>query len=147
MRDVRNAQIVAGQCAIPRDKMIHVYTGNGKGKTTASIGLGIRAIGAGKKVLLVQFLKDGKSSELKIIKNIKNFDFKCFGRSGTLSPKDVGEEDKTLVKRGLEFVKKNFKKYDIIIMDEINVALKLRLISQKNVIDLIKRHNEKEWIL
>ncbi|MCD6367756.1 MAG: cob(I)yrinic acid a,c-diamide adenosyltransferase [Candidatus Aenigmarchaeota archaeon] len=127
--------------------MIHVYTGNGKGKTTASVGLGIRAVGAGKKVLMVQFLKDGKSSEIKIIKKINGFDIKWFGRPGVLSPNDIGEEDKVLVNRGIEFIKNNMNRYDIIIMDEINVAMKMRLAKQKDVIDLIKNSKEKEWIL
>ena len=127
--------------------MIHVYTGNGKGKTTASIGLGIRAVGAGKKVLMVQFLKDGKSSEIKIIEKIKGFDIKWFGRPGVLSPRDIGEEDMVLVNRGIEFIKNNMNRYDIIIMDEINVAMKMRLVKQKDVVDLIKSSEEKEWIL
>ncbi|MBQ3426355.1 MAG: cob(I)yrinic acid a,c-diamide adenosyltransferase [Clostridia bacterium] len=52
--------------------LIHIYCGNGKGKTTAAIGLAIRALGAGKQVLFSQFLKNGKSSELNVLNDLKN---------------------------------------------------------------------------
>ena len=80
--------------------MIFVFTGNGKGKTTCAIGMGIRASGAGKKALMVQFLKDGSSSEINVIKKIKNFQTKSFGRSG-FGP--YSEEDSRLAQLGFVF--------------------------------------------
>ena len=68
--------------------MIYVLTGNGKGKTTSGIGMGIRAVGAGKKVLMVQFLKTKSlTSESKVIEKIKNFEIKSFGREGFFLPR------------------------------------------------------------
>lgn len=127
--------------------MIQVYTGNGKGKTTAAIGLGIRAVGAGKKVLLVQFLKTEESSELKVLKEINSFDFKCFGRPGVIRPEDINEEDAKLVAKGIEFVEKNADKYNVVILDEINVVLSFNLASIKSVMELLDKFKDKEIIL
>ena len=52
--------------------LIHVYCGDGKGKTTAAIGLAVRAAGAGKKVVFTQFFKDGSSSEIKVLQGVEN---------------------------------------------------------------------------
>lgn len=128
-------------------EMIQVYTGKGKGKTTASIGLGIRAVGSGKKVLMIQFLKSDKSSELNTLEKIRKFDFKCFGRGKILKPEDTKEEDSKLVEEGISFLEKNFEKYDLIILDEINVALKLDLVPTKKILNLIDEMKNKEIIL
>lgn len=110
--------------------MIQIYTGPGKGKTTAALGLALRAVGAGRKVLLIQFLKDGRSSEMKIIKNIKNFELRIFGP----------QEDSQLVAQGFNFAQKavKSKKYNLIILDEINVALNFGLIEQGSLLELMK---------
>ena len=60
--------------------LIHVYTGNGKGKTTAAIGLGIRALGNGLKVLMIQFMKGRRYSELDALEQVKDFTVVQFGR-------------------------------------------------------------------
>ena len=127
--------------------MIHVYTGEGKGKTTASIGLGIRAIGANKKVLMVQFLKDGKSSEKEVIEEVDGFDVKSFGRTGVLKPGDFSNEDKKLVGLGFDFLEENAEKYDLIILDEINVAIHMNLIDVDKIISFLKRNSNKEIVL
>jgi len=57
--------------------LIHVYHGDGKGKTTASVGLAIRAAGNGEKVMFVQFMKDGSSGEIEVLKGIKGVTYKC----------------------------------------------------------------------
>jgi len=121
--------------------MIQVYTGNGKGKTTAALGLGLRAIGANKKVLLIQFLKDGQSSELKAIKKLKNFDLKVFGKKGFISKNNLTQKDFDLATQGFNFVQKEIqsKKYNLIILDEINMAIYFGLLKEKDIIDLIKK--------
>ncbi len=113
--------------------MIYVFTGNGKGKTTSALGMGLRAIGAEKRVLMVQFLKTGFSSEIKAIKKIKNFGVKSFGRV-VFGP--YSKKDSQLIKSGFIFAKKAAKseKYDLLIMDEINVALIFGLIDLKEMI-------------
>lgn len=134
--------------------MIFVFTGNGQGKTTAAIGKGIRAKGAGRKVLMVQFLKTKNSSEYKILKNI--FEIKTFGLKGFFLPEDqltgrpelkkrgikpFSEEYKNLIKKGWNFVKKNLEsgKYNFFILDEINVALYYRLIDKKEFLSFFKK--------
>lgn len=124
--------------------MIQVYTGNGKGKTSAALGLAIRAAGAGLKIYIGQFLKGKKSSELKSLKKISNikveqFGSKCFIKRGPT------KKDRELAKKGLIKVKEILtrKLFDVVILDEINVALNLRLISQKEVIELINNMPKK----
>jgi len=121
--------------------MLQIYTGNGKGKTTASLGLGLRAIGAGKKVLLIQFLKDGKSSEIEAIKKLKNFDVKVFGRKGFIGKNKILKKDFNLAMQGFNFAKKAIesKKYDLIILDEINTVNYFGLIKTKDILELIKK--------
>ncbi len=125
--------------------MIQVYTGNGKGKTTAAVGLGLRAVGAGKKVLLIQFLKDGQSSEIKAIKKISNFDIRVFGRKGFIKKDNLKKIDYDLAQQGFSFFQKAIKdkKYDCIILDEINVVSYFNLIDKKDLIDLIKKTPKK----
>ena len=146
MKVVKNAQTAAGLHAV-RDIMIHVYTGNGKGKTTASIGLCIRFVGSGKKALMIQFLKTNGSSEIKTIEKIENFDIKCFGRKGVLRPEDVNEEDSLLVIDGIIFLEENIEKYDLFVLDEINVAISLGLVPAEQIIAFLKKNRTKEFVL
>lgn len=104
--------------------LIHIYCGNGKGKTTASIGLCIRAAGSGMKVLLVRFLKNNKSGELFILNQIPNisvvpFD-KDFGFTFKMSDATKAEA-KADYTQLLEhaFKKANDQGYDLLVMDEI----------------------------
>jgi cob(I)alamin adenosyltransferase len=117
--------------------MIYVLTGNGKGKTTSAIGMAIRAVGAGQKVLMIQFLKDEKSSEVKVIKRIKSFDIRSFGRLGF---RPFSKKDKVLARKGLNFFKKEVKKgkHNLIILDEINLTLFFNLIPVKKFLVAIK---------
>jgi len=121
--------------------MIYVFTGNGKGKTTSAVGMGVRAVGAGKKILMVQFLKAGASSEINVIKKIKGFIVKSFGRPG-FGP--YSKKDSRLAKSGFLFAKKSAGsgKYELLILDEINVALKFKLIEKKEVIEFLRGYGK-----
>ena len=125
--------------------MIQVYTGNGKGKTTASLGLALRAAGAGLKVFIGQFVKGRDYSELNALKKIKNIKVEQFGR-GYFIRKKPDKKDMELAKKGLEKIKKIISKAvcDVVILDEINVALKLKLIKLEDVISLIKNTPRKK---
>lgn len=128
--------------------MIQVYTGNGKGKTTASLGLALRAAGAGLKVYIGQFLKSGCYSEVKAIKAIKNITLEQFGRDCFLV-KEPAKLDIELALLGLSKVKKIIaeQKFDVVILDEINVALHLKLFSLKEVLDLIRNTPKKTELI
>lgn len=123
--------------------MIQVYTGNGKGKTTAAIGLAVRAAGAGLNVYIAQFVKGRDCSEHKALKKIKNIKLEQFGRDCFIRPKPK-QIDTELTRQGLERVNKIIasRNYRVIILDEINVALKLKLLSFKDILSLIKRTPE-----
>ncbi len=130
--------------------MLQIYTGNGKGKTTAALGLALRALGAGKKVLLIQFLKDGKSSEVKMIKKIKNFDFRSFGQRKFVDKNNLSQRDYNLAKQGFNFCQKAIqdKNYDLIILDEANLVLSFGLLDKREILNLIRQAPKKtEFIL
>ena len=119
---------------------IHVYTGNGKGKTTAALGLALRATGAGLKVYIGQFMKKRNYSELKSLEKFsESITIEQFGRQRFIGQK-VTEEDKLLAQEGFEKVKKVIDdgKYNLIILDEINVALSYGLLKEDEVIEIIK---------
>jgi cob(I)alamin adenosyltransferase len=124
--------------------LIHVYTGNGKGKTTAAIGLGVRAAGAGLKVLMIQFMKGRRYSELDALQQIKNFTVVQFGRDEFVSKEKPEQVDIDLAQKGLTYAKEiiHENKYDVVILDELNVALDYRLISLPDVIQLLKEKPE-----
>lgn len=118
---------------------IHVYTGNGKGKTTASMGLAIRALGAGKKVFFVQFMKGLKDSAYKILEKLDNITITSFGGTDFVG-NDPKESDRQFAQEGFKFALKALKKgeYDVYILDEINICLMIELINEEQFQELIK---------
>jgi cob(I)alamin adenosyltransferase len=123
---------------------IHVYTGNGKGKTTAAIGLGIRAAGEGLQVAMIQFMKGRRYSELDALHHIKNFTVVQFGRDEFVCKEKPEQVDIDLAQKGFAYAKEIIQKggYDLVILDEINVALDFNLISLKDVIELLEHKPE-----
>lgn len=119
--------------------MIQVYTGNGKGKTTASLGLALRAAGAGLKVFIGQFVKGRNYSELKAIKKIKSIRVEQFGRSCFIRRRP-SEKDIELAQKGWDRIKKiiNDERYDMVILDEFTIALNLGLLELNEVIKFIR---------
>ena len=119
---------------------IHVYTGNGKGKTTAALGLALRAVGAGKKVFIAQFVKGMHYSEIAAIKRLSpDLSLKQYGRKNFIQGKPE-PEDVSAAKTGLEEIRQLFRKglYDIIILDEINIATHMQLIPVEDLLSLIE---------
>ena len=118
---------------------IHVYTGPGKGKTTAAIGLGLRAVGAGFKVHMVQFMKGRRYSEIDGIEQLSNFTISQHGRDEFVNKDNPETIDIDMAQEGFKFAKKIIKdnKFDMIILDEINVAVDFKLISLADVLNLI----------
>lgn len=126
--------------------MIQIYTGNGKGKTTAALGLAFRAAGHGKKVIMIQFMK-GKINygELESAKLLPNFTIEQYGRPDFVNPEKPEKIDIKLAQKGFQRAKEIVKseKYDMIILDEINVAISFKLIEIDEVIDLITQTPKK----
>lgn len=123
---------------------IQVYTGNGKGKTTASIGLSIRAIGAGYKVFIGQFLKGMKYSELTTFEMFADqIEIKQLGGECFVFGKPSGEDIRRAVD-GLRICKEKIMsgKFDVVIMDEINVAVSLGLVPLDEVINIMDNKPE-----
>ncbi|MCY6485085.1 cob(I)yrinic acid a,c-diamide adenosyltransferase [Clostridium aestuarii] len=122
---------------------IHIYTGNGKGKTTAALGLSLRAVCAGKKVFFGQFAKGMKYSELGAVKYLPNFEMKQYGRNCFIynnpeqedinSARDALLEIESILVEG---------KYDLVVMDELNIALFYKLFTVEQVIEILNKRKE-----
>ncbi len=123
---------------------IQVYTGNGKGKTTASLGLTMRALGRGWKVLIVMFTKGGEHygelhSFRELSREIKNLlTIEQAGLDRIVFSNNLTEEDRNAVRKGWELVKQAAGEYDLIILDEANVAIELGLIKLEEMVDFLK---------
>ena len=128
--------------------LIQIYTGDGKGKTTAAVGLAVRARGHNLKVCYVYFHKDPKRwsyGEHKILKRI-GVDVFGFAERHPHFYKDIeaGEIRKGCLS-GLEFIKKAYKdkRYDLLILDEINISLRDGFLSEKEVMDIVRAKPKK----
>ncbi|MCL2143123.1 MAG: cob(I)yrinic acid a,c-diamide adenosyltransferase [Methanomassiliicoccaceae archaeon] len=122
--------------------LVHVYTGNGKGKTTAALGLSLRALGGGLSVAMVQFMKpDQGSGEYVMAKKLDNFTLMPLGLPHLVDPKNITDEDRKAAHDALLIVKEMLYsgRYDLFIIDEINVAMGWKLIDVSNVIDILKK--------
>lgn len=129
--------------------MIHLYTGNGKGKTTAAFGLAVRALMSGKKVAVLQFVKDMAYSETKLSDLIPGLYIKQLG-NGCIFNREITDEDLQKAEEGLEVVQNILKsnKYDLVILDEICIALHLKLLKIADVLALLQsKPEETELIL
>lgn len=118
---------------------VQVYTGNGKGKTTAAFGLALRAAGANLKVFIGQFVKGGHYSELNSLAHLSEFvTIKQFGL-GFIYSQPTGE-DYAIAQEGLKEINSIIYslKYQVVILDEINIALKYNLVALDEVLYLIR---------
>ncbi len=125
--------------------LTQVYTGDGKGKTSAAFGLALRAIGRGLKVYVVQFIKGGFDyGELHIVDSLPDFKLRAFGRGKFITEVPPTDEDIKLAKEAFELAQEvvNSDKYDVVVLDEVNVALNLKLVNVDKVVDLIRNKPE-----
>ncbi len=126
-----------------RKGLIHIYEGDGKGKTTAAVGLCVRCAGSGRKVIFSQFLKDNQSSELKVLKSIEDIQVitaeKTFGFYFNMS-EDEKEEAKEVYNRLLIQVIKQASREecDMLVLDEIMAAYSNQLIDRNYLLDFLK---------
>ncbi|MDP2909014.1 MAG: cob(I)yrinic acid a,c-diamide adenosyltransferase [Nanoarchaeota archaeon] len=125
--------------------MIHLYTGDGGGKTTSALGVAMRALGHGKKVVMIQFMKGRTDTgEYKIQKQLKNFKVYQFGREDFIKPVDKPtEKDYKLAEKGLRFVEKTLKeKPCLLILDEINLAAAIGLLKISDVLKVLEKKSK-----
>lgn len=121
--------------------LVQVYTGDGKGKTSAAFGAALRAIGRGLKVYIIQFIKGGFDyGELHVVKKLPNLKLAAFGRGKFVTEVSPHEEDVKLAEEALKLAKEviGSGQYDIVVLDEINVALNLKLVTVDEALQLIK---------
>ena len=159
---IKKKIVVEGDDSKEHLGLVHVVTGDGKGKTTSSIGLAIRALGSNLRVCMIQFLKSGITGELFTIKKyLPGMEIEQFGidavkeRQQKLDTfRDKGskfifnpdEQEKDAAMLGFEHAKKviNSKEYDLVILDEINVVLDKGLIPINEIFDLMENHGNVE---
>ena len=126
--------------------LLMVFTGNGKGKTTASLGMALRTIGHGYKVAIIQFIKGGwNTGEEKALKNLSsNISWHALGEGFTWETQDRIRDEK-LVQEAWQLSKKYIKNesYKLIILDEINIATKLGYLTSEEIITFLKSLNNR----
>jgi cob(I)alamin adenosyltransferase len=128
---------------------IQIYTGNGKGKTTAALGLLVRAIGAGKKVFFAQFVKGQVYSEIKVVQKflpaiaIKQYGLDCF------IYKTPTQADIDIARKGFDEVSGIILSgiYDVIVLDEANIAIYYNLFMVEELIKVLKSKPDKTEII
>ena len=124
--------------------LVQVYFGRGKGKTTAAIGQGFRACGHGFKVMMIQFLKgDTRYGEIEAIKANPNFEVKQFGTKNLIEiPGDIDYE---VGRKAMEFARQiiTSDEHDIVILDEIGVAVQMGIVDVEDVLKLIDMKPQK----
>ena len=124
--------------------LVQIYTGNGKGKTTAALGLSLRAAGQGLKVFIAQFVKGMFYGELEALERFApQITLRQYGRKCFIRDKPT-EEDVRLAREGWQEIQDVLKsaKFDLLILDEIGIAIHYRLISLEEVEELLRTRPE-----
>lgn len=136
--------------------MVHIYTGDGKGKTTAALGLAVRAIGHGFRVFVVQFLKNPDMmgepyGEIQAADKFRGaLTIKSFGKKGWIKRGQTTDEDRNIVRQALETARKAIHDpaYKLVILDEIFLAHYFELLSVAEILEIIdSKPIEKELVL
>ena len=122
--------------------LVHIYCGDGKGKTTAAVGLAVRAAGAGQKVLFTQFFKNGDSSEIAVLRALENVEvFICETRHGFWAKMDEnerarsGQDYSALLDRALGAARRGAK---LLILDEALSASNYGVIEEEKLLDFLR---------
>ena len=126
--------------------LVEIFTGDGKGKTSAALGIALRASGHNRKVLIVYFMKGNfPYGEQEALSQLANIDVARFGQLNFVDPHNVTQAEKAEAERALDTARKAIigNNYDVVILDEINVAAAWKLIDTDEVIKLIRERPEK----
>jgi cob(I)alamin adenosyltransferase len=129
---------------------ILVYYGKGEGKTTASIGHAIRTLGHNKKVVILQFMKGRPTTgEYQFLKNLNNLHIHLCGAPGFLKDEESRKRHFKKAKEGLELAHRVLeeKETDLLVLDEILYAVKFKLLTEDDVLELLKKRGHTDVIL
>lgn len=129
-----------------KDGLIHIYHGNGKGKTTAAMGLSVRAVSYGNNVCVCQFLKSGKTGEEDSLKKLgvtfmKDNSNKKFLWNMTDEEKDNYKKTQNIL---LKELLTNINGYDLIVLDEVLDAINSKIIDEKEILEILKNKDSKQ---
>jgi len=130
--------------------MLHIYTGNGKGKTTAALGLICRSLGRGKKVCLIQFMKKNyEYGEIEFLQKQENITIIQTGTDQLVNPENPDQIDFDEAQIGYKAAKEAIlsNKYDLIVIDEINVAVEWKLLEKEKQLELMEMPTQAEIIM
>ncbi|MGB9881983.1 MAG: cob(I)yrinic acid a,c-diamide adenosyltransferase [Methanomassiliicoccales archaeon] len=130
--------------ALDLSGLVILYTGDGKGKTTAAFGLAMRAAGHGKRICIIQFMKRcGECGEVKAVKKFDTITLRQFGTGMFVVKGKHKKEDTEEAARGMVFASEALTSglYDLVILDEICIAVDFGLIDVDDVLELLKKRN------
>ncbi|MEM2118613.1 MAG: cob(I)yrinic acid a,c-diamide adenosyltransferase [Candidatus Bathyarchaeia archaeon] len=126
---------------------IYLYTGTGAGKTANALGLALRSVGHKRKVVIIQFLKWWKNTGEYKVRNMlaPYYEIYQFGRKGWIGLGNLNEKDKEMAQKALDFAEKivEKKKPDLLVLDEINLALYCKLLNIEKVLAFLAKLPEK----
>jgi len=120
---------------------VQVYTGNGKGKTTAALGQALRALGHGQRVYMMQFMKAGATGEKCMARKLEGFVLVQCGRKGFVRKGKASRPDIRRAREGLARALRAMEsgRHDVVILDEVNPAMGAGLLTAREVVDVVAK--------
>ncbi len=126
--------------------LVEIFTGNGKGKTSAALGVALRALARGWRVHIVYFMKgDYPYTEQVALSQLPNVSFARFGQKEFVDPANVKPEECEQARKAMEEARRAVLsgEYDLVVLDEVNVAVAWKLVDLREVTELIQQKPEK----
>jgi len=130
----------------PSEGLVYIFTGDGKGKTSAALGIILRTLGHGLRIYLVYFMKgDYPYGERGILSSLPNIKVDIFGHTGFIDPSNIKPEEKEQAQQALAAARRAMRSgsYDLIVLDEVNIAVAWKLVELDGIIKLITEKPEK----
>jgi len=130
---------------------VYLYTGTGGGKTANALGLALRCVGHNRRAVIIQFLKWWKTTgEYKVRERLAPYyEIYLFGREGWIGLSNLGEEDRRLARKGLEFARNLVRENPprLLVLDEVNLALHCGLLEVKEILEFLDRVPEETAVV